>query len=397
MIPKIENIQESTMTDEKTFFKNIGIESLIFQDRIKGKLYSRPEDFVVREIGSNGKVSIIKKKENGARYNKRYIHATLIKRSTSTFEACSVFAEHNNLDYFRDISFFGLKDTEGLTSQSVCIRNNNNLRIKKAEFKNFFFTNFRDSNKKLVTRAHVGNCFTVKALGVNPSKKNIRFLNRFKEDSMKGLPNFYWSQRFGIDQNNHYWGKLLLKKEYERFVIEYLTYRKNPKLKSMIMKNLGDWNACIRIFSGVKGFDQEKQLIKNLIKNINMLAAIKEMNISSFFVHSYSSYLFNLSLSSFLKKEYKSVDLLKLGKKCNMDKLNQSLYEPILEKENVSINDFESCDFDIYSHPRPSLFYPASFEFYFQGKDLFLTFKLGIGQYASLLLDFIFKSNKKLC
>lgn len=107
--------------------------------KVNGDLYKKPEDFVVREICSNGELCSIEKGEAILQGEpKTYIHATLVKKNISTFDACSIFCQKNNLNYKEDITYCGLKDTLGVTAQSICIKNKPNSKIKYTNFKKFF-------------------------------------------------------------------------------------------------------------------------------------------------------------------------------------------------------------------------------------------------------------------
>ena len=362
--------------------------------KIKGELYKKAEDFVVREIHRNKVCSI--EREFGkiaSRYSKPYIFATLVKKNISTFEACNIFARSNNIDY-NDISFCGLKDTLGMTSQLICIKNRSGLEIRKTNFRNFFLKEFTPSNRKISIGDHKGNSFTIKIRNIKLQKNAIEdSMNDFKTFVVSGgLPNSYGCQRFGIRQNNHLLGKLLLKGMYEDFALNFLTYSKNESYvirskRKRIRENFKNWEKCLDIVKGFKELSDEKRFICDLMRSGDYLTAIKNNRLFNFFVHSYSSHLFNLALFSFLKKNYENMKIEKIGRNAKLDRLNMLLYKPILRREGVSVKDFNKCLFEVESHSRDSLFYPKKFFFEVKPKVTTLSFDLGKGEYASQVLD----------
>jgi len=100
-------------------------------------------------------------------------------------------------------------------------------------------------------------------------------------------------------------------------------------------------------------------MIADLCSGVQPIDTIRRMKLSNFFLQSYSSYLFNMALSSLINKKYRNVKLVKLGKGSRLNRLTRSLYCPILKRERVSLKEFESCAFDLKAHSRDSLFYPS--------------------------------------
>jgi len=220
--------------------KNIGILVNIFPShRIKADLYQKPEDFIVEEIFPKYRCTIERKIEKIPNFSgKRYIEATLVKKNISTFDACKIIAKENNL-HFNDISYCGLKDTFGITAQRVCILNRG--KLKHIKFKNVFLKDFRGTNKKLNLREHIGNHFIVKARNISVSSEKCgKLLQIFKERIERGLPNFYYFQRFGKRQQNHILGKLILKKKCEEFISRFLTEtsKNEPREITLIRKKI---------------------------------------------------------------------------------------------------------------------------------------------------------------
>jgi len=391
---------------EINFLKNIGIYTNILQFRIEADLYQKPDDFVVEEIFPKYRCSIKKEKaKKQPNPLKKYIEATLVKKNISTFDACKVIAEKNGFS-LRDISYCGLKDTSGITAQRICVPNMGKLRYIK--FNRFFLKDFQGSDKKLKVRGHKGNHFMVRAKNISSSPEISKILVQdFKKMIRQGLPNFYWLQRFGIRQNNHILGKLILKGKYKKFVFKFLTdtNKNEPReirmVRNRIKKNFGNLSRCRKFIQGYDELADEKQLIKDLV-NRGEEQAVRNMKLSKFFISSLSSYLFNLALSRYLKenknKEIKNVKLEKIGGNTKFNKINSTVYLPILKKEGIKLSDFKALceEFKIGGHPRNIFFFPKNFEFRTKKRNIIVEFDLGIGEYASLFLDFIFNNRLNL-
>ena len=245
---------QNTSESDRECFENVGILLSRFKKKLKGDLYKYPEDFTVREVHSEGICQVEKLAETVIDFKSDYIHGLLVKKNISTFEACDTFCRENGLDYFSDISFCGLKDTLGLTSQLICIKNKHDMNIKRMVFDDFFITNLKGSDKKLHVGDHVGNNFTIRVRNVsNAPEETIELLKNFSDMTMKGLPNFYGLQRFGVRQDNHVLGKLLLKGHYEEFTRKFITYSKNEpeeitKIRGVLSENFGDWHRGAHVW-----------------------------------------------------------------------------------------------------------------------------------------------------
>ncbi len=385
---------------DANFFRHVGIIPRFFEDRIKGNLYRKPGDFVVQELFKN-KICTISNENRTAQKKSatRFIHATLVKKNTSTFDACSTFAKANSLEYFSDVSYCGLKDTLGVTAQRICFKNTG--KLTKTRFPRFFLKDFSCSNSPLTIGMHTGNRFLVKItrLQTDP-KKAEELLRAFSKRIEKGIPNFYGPQRFGIRQNNHQLGKLLLQKKYSDFIWQFLTYSKNEtssirRIRKKLEKNFGNWNKCLKIIGKNTDLSDEKTLVEHLSFGYSELDAIKKVKISGFCIHSYSSYLFNLALSEFINKKHKNIQLEKIGEHTRFNQLNKKLFLPVLEKEGIAITDFNQKEklFCVPHHFRNTLFYPKNFEYEIHKKEINLKFDLGKGEYASFLLDFIVETD----
>jgi len=109
-----------------------------------------------------------------------------------------------------------------------------------------------------------------------------------------------------------------------------------------------------------------------------------------------------LALSHYLKKhkdkKVRNIKLEKIGSNTKFNKTNANVYLPILKREGIKLSDFKTLckEFRIEGHSRNVLFFPKNFEFQFRKRDIIVEFDLGIGEYASLFLDFIFNNRLSL-
>jgi tRNA(Glu) U13 pseudouridine synthase TruD len=192
---------------------------------------------------------------------------------------------------------------------------------------------------------------------------------------------------------------MLLKGEFEEFLLNFLTHSSNEtiqvkQLRDLLKANFGNWALCFDLINGNPLLKDEEELIKNLLKETDLRKAISEMKLSNFFVHAYSSYLFNLVLSENLGNDLNNVSFEKLGNSSNNDKLNQNAFSRIFKKEGLSVEDFSQQGklFEIKNHSRKAVFYPNNFNYTFESNDLVVSFELGNGEYASLVLGFLFEN-----
>lgn len=372
-------------------------------DSVDADLYVKSEDFVVGEI-LDGRIYDIKKENLNFKniFSQKYIHATLVKSGISTIDACHHLAIKNNLS-FTDITYCGLKDTFGLTSQKICIFNPG-CALTHIKFNNFFLKDFTGSDQPLRPRDNEGNHFIIRVRNVKNIEQALKTLNKLIKEEIL-LPNFYGPQRFGIRQQNYILGRLLLEGHYQELLNRFLTdtndheSKKIQKIRKQTKGHLGDWRTCYQLLSGVNGLDDEKELINDLLKGRDLLQSIKMVKILELWIHAFSSYLFNLALSKYLqqKKEIsKNIKLNKIGINTVFNNNDSDLYSLIFQQEKISPSIFQQVQpgFVVQGRLRNAFFCPKNLILQQQKNDIILEFSLGSGEYASLFLDFIFNNRR---
>lgn len=250
------------------------------------KLKQIPSDFLVEEINDDlrlvdsGKFSLYK----------------LWKEDIGMFEAINVIARKlkTNLKF---INYAGTKDKKAFTIQYITISN--------GPEKNYDLGNIRleyiGKRKERFSLGELdGNRFTIIIRNIESEPKRI-----------KSVPNYFDSQRFGANKNNHIIGKFIVKGEFDKalFEIEKFEnvdekYKKNP----------------VKYFS-----DMSK-------KNSRM------------YVHAYQSHLFNKILETIIENGIKEKENLKLpligfGTEIEEFEYKDIIYD-VMDKEGICVRDF---------------------------------------------------------
>lgn len=282
----------------KQFFKQFTL--LTKSPGIGGRIKSKPEDFVVEEIISNG---IFGKRE--------CLIFKVTKKRWDTVALVKEIAKRTGLRY-RDIGFAGSKDKHAVATQyiSVCADEDvkkkiENLKIDDVEIE------FVSYGKRLRLGSLLGNKFTiiVRDLKVKISealKRVEKILNETKEKG--GFPNYFGYQRFGEQRaNNHEIGKLLVEGKFEEAAILFLGQHCNGMM-------LGD--EARKEFLETRDIDEAlEKFPKSLRYERMLLFKLKETRdwkkaflslprqLLRIFIHAYQSYLFNKVLSKRIQLE----------------------------------------------------------------------------------------------
>jgi len=295
---------------EKEILSQIGIDISLLQ-RPQGYVRLYLQDFIVEEILENGEISEVEPRENTIPplFPPFTLYANLIKIGISTSEALNSIAEILKITSNK-IGYAGLKDIKALTSQTVAFSNidlETFEKIKKISSPKFFLTDFSFGKGSLGPGELFGNRFTVlvrtkeKIAPINLSK-SLERLNK------NGFLNFYQIQRFGTPRYlSHFFGRLILEGKYKEAVLAFLT---SPGLKEipLIKKKrgeakgfFGEWGKMEKIFEEFSyTFRNELKLLSYLEENpknfIGALKFLKEQ--TTLWIYAYTSYLFNLLISS---------------------------------------------------------------------------------------------------
>lgn len=122
------------------------------------------------------------------------------KVGLTTFDAQSLLARHFDVAV-RDTAFAGMKDKQGVTRQwfSVPVRNDKSLP-DTLQHQHLKVLQSARNGRKLRRGAHRGNSFRIVLRNARGSESAA--LERIRELSTRGVPNYFGVQRFGHDEAN---------------------------------------------------------------------------------------------------------------------------------------------------------------------------------------------------
>lgn len=266
---------------------------------IGGRIKSRPEDFVVKEV-------IPKAMHRG---NKCLIYI-MKKRNWETMAAVKEIAKRSGVDY-KTIGFAGTKDRHAVTYQyiSICTENLEEVkeRVDALDIQDISLK-FVGFGKPLKLGMLLGNHFQIIVRDVDP----IKGLNKTREilkelRSKGGFPNYFGYQRFGEKRViNHEVGKLLLKGNFEEAALKFLGEYTGDMMGDEARKNFLETKnveKALEEFPNFLRYERAMLYRYRETKSWKKAFAVLPRPIVRIFIHSYQSYLFNKVLSRRIEEE----------------------------------------------------------------------------------------------
>jgi tRNA pseudouridine13 synthase len=322
---------------------DIGIKKLDFSEPINSIWAPSPDNFFVEEIESDISLSI---NEQG-----NFLCFKLKKKLLSTIEAINVLSKFLQIKEKR-FRYYGIKDKRATTIQTVCIfdpAKRVEKRLKSFRHKNIEIFDFERRDKSISIGKHYGNRFTIKLPRVSTAT-----LDRFIDFATNyGIRNYYGPQHFGKNAIN-------------------------IKISYLIIKG----------FIGIA-----MQLLKenNIIENSSADYSLEILKRKAFFlliIQAFQKFLFNLLLSQ------QSLSVKEMLPLPGYDILE---YDTAKKKELLELLDNYNLDYHEFYLPslpkfsmkttfREARFFPEEMHYFYQGEDLYLTFILRRGSYASVLM-----------
>ncbi len=430
--------------------KRIGLE-LFFTDTpgIKGRIKKEPEDFKVSERSIN--IEPISTSELAERDPTLpvYVYCNVRSKNWEMNRLVQMLAAELDINTDK-IGFAGSKDKRAVTEQLMSFGSTEekvkNVFMKDVEFSNFFL-----ATRELRIGDLLGNDFEILIRDIEledeKTKEVIEQTNEQLED-VSGFPNFFGVQRFGIIRPvTHIIGKKLVQKNYEEAILQYIGHpvKGEPAADYEARAEFDkSWDFEWAIKNYPKHLFFERILIKYLLTHPEDYArAILQFpkNLSTMFIHSYQSFLFNKILCQRIRVglpldvpaigdiilpvdddglpvhktwiPVNETNIKKLTKKCRQKKAyvgavlfgSDSIFaegefgeieRKIIEAEGISQNDFIIPDIPQISSKgnRRELAAPVyNFNYEMMNQSTKLSFGLIKGSYATTLLREYMKSD----
>ena len=347
-----------------------------------GRIKQLAEDFEVCEITKDSKIELKYIKDNltpeidwdkieQEKEDKEYLILDLEKFNMSTTTAIKLISRFLRISKKR-LSYAGLKDKRATTSQKISILNPDIERLKKFKFNNIKLSNPIWADNPVDIGDLKENEFRItirKIEGLEFEKIKEILNNSFSQIQKKGLPNYFGEQRFGgIRKVTHEVGKSILKRNYKRAVITYLTKTHDLEREDIrnarneLKKDL-NFSKHAAHFPSKTGY--ESAILNYLAKHPeDYLGAIKVLpkGIQFLFIHAYQSYLFNNLINLRIEKGYgleqidgdtilnQKVHLPLFGFESSFSKKKAGeLEKQVLEKEGIDFKEFYNPDYSVLS------------------------------------------------
>lgn len=226
----------------------------------------------------------------------RFLYFILRKRNWSSQDAVEKLAMALNISDKR-FSYAGQKDKNAVTEQYVAIENLAADRLGLVKIRDISVKFLGYSDRPISLGSVQSNNFTII---VRNLEKPVNEINSFC--------NYYDDQRFGgIRPINAIIGKHILRKEFEDAVKRYLCYpfegesREHKDFRINILKNWGDFRV-VKIPGYLRNEKKVLDCLSSSPKNYIGALKIIPKRISTMFIQSYQSLLFNKLLSDYVRK-----------------------------------------------------------------------------------------------
>ena len=314
---------------------------------IGGRIKQIPEDFIVEEITPDGKILEIGNKgiENKNQEEKEYVHFTLQKYNWDTMKAIKEISRRLGISHKR-FGFAGTKDKRALTTQRVSLWNKKIEDLERVRIKDIKLKDFRYEDERINLGDLLGNRFTVVIRNLGYDEEIIRERISSLMNELKGqIPSFFGVQRFGtVRPITHLVGKEILKKNFKGAVMIYLSMEfegEDEEVKEVrkTLRETGDFRETLKNFPKHLGY--ENAMLNFLVKERekeNFIGALRKLpkKLRQMFIHAYQAYIFNKSLSEYIKRGIVVERLPLVGYKTEIDEITSR----ILNEEGISQEDF---------------------------------------------------------
>lgn len=246
------------------------------------------EDFIVEEVLD------LHVQEKG-----NYSYFILEKKNWTTLKALDTIARQLHTTDKR-FAVAGQKDRKGITRQYVSAYQVSQEQLLKVKIKDITIEFLGYGDKALALGQLRGNRFHIIARDLEKPLKELH-----------AVPNYFDEQRFGgYRPNMHIIGKKILFGEYEEAVKLYILYPFPGETEDYVAARVwmeqhwGEWNVLMF----PRYLFNERKLLSYLAQHPkDFKGALQSLprQLFTLFTQAYQSYIFNESLSRYLKKQYK--------------------------------------------------------------------------------------------
>jgi tRNA pseudouridine13 synthase len=264
------------------------------QPGIGGRLKVKPEDFFVEEI------PLYSPSGEGP-----HVYAEIEKTGLSTYAAIKMIAQALNISP-NAVGYAGLKDARAITRQSLSLEGVSPEAVAQLNLPNIKILKVSRHGNKLRVGHLAGNRFVIRvrevtSAALSQAETILELLDR------QGVPNFFGEQRFGNRGNTDRLGELLIRKETEEFVAEYLG-RPRPQEAQYVQAarqqvDEGRWHEALQQWPG--NLSDERKAIAAICKangQLDVVFKVLHPRLKNLFISAFQAKLFNSLLAQRLDR-----------------------------------------------------------------------------------------------
>ncbi|HUC38767.1 MAG TPA: tRNA pseudouridine(13) synthase TruD [Candidatus Acidoferrum sp.] len=276
-----------------------------------GKIKDSPDDFIVEEITKSS--TVLKASEKFTHESLRmqtsptgkFTVFVMQKRDWNTIQALKIIAKRAGRG-IKSVGFAGTKDRASVSTQLCSIFGAKAEHISTLHVKDISINGAWQSDTGVELGDLLGNRFTIAIKESNATEERIKQI----ENELNGVfPNYFGEQRFGYRDNNYDVGLAIMKGEFEKAAMDYLTNTKNERNLDSIearerLAKERDFTAALQYFPYYLKY--ELTVIEYLSRYPTDYAnAIRRLprQLSLMFVHSVQGLVFNKEIEYRIKNK----------------------------------------------------------------------------------------------
>jgi len=312
---------------------------------VGGRLRERPEDFIVKEILSDGSIADRKSLRPLHLDTGGFLLCVIEKEGKDTLTAIRVIADELRIGTDR-IDFAGLKDAHARTYQFITIQRKRPSDVAEFKIDGIRLIPISRTNRPISSKILAGNEFkiTIREIELKEEVAERMIEETYREIIGRGgIPNLFGHQRFGTSRPvTHIVGKHLLRGEVRKAVLAYLAIpsllgdTQLNKIRRAVIET-EDFENAYRAFP--RRLKYERILVLHLAKRPNdYVGAFRRLplRLRRLFIHAYQSYLFNRILSERVRCGLPLFRALKGDRVCTLTAYGNLMGEPLrVDKEHI--------------------------------------------------------------